>query len=110
MKFTSLIIVVAIFTLFSFEGLITIFGVNFKDNCCLQNSTKNTCQNNHQKPCSTSNGICNSNLSCHISGFVLTKFYTLDFPTIIIKQKVFPIVIFKVLSDFTNVNWHPPKL
>ena len=111
MKFTSLIILVAIFTLFSFEGLVSVFDVNLKDSCCKENSTKNTCENNHQEPCgSKSNGICVSNLTCHISGFVLTKFYTLDFPIITIKQKAFQNLSLKILSDYANVNWRPPKL
>ena len=111
MKFTSLIILAAIFTLFSFEGLVSVFDVNLKDSCCKENSTKNTCQNNHQKPCgNNSNGICISNFTCHISGFVLTNFYTLDFPIITIKQKAFQNLSLKILSDYANVNLRPPKL
>jgi len=111
MKFTSLLILVAIFNILSFEGVASIFDVNLKDSCCKENSTKNTCQNNHQEPCgSISNGICISNLTCHISGFVLTKLYTLDFPIITIKQKAFQNLSLKILSDYANVNWRPPKL
>ena len=111
MKFTSLILLVSIFTLVSFKGLVSIFDVNFKDKCCNQYSIKSTCQNNHQEPCSSnSNGICISNLTCHLNGFVLTKFYALDSPSVIIKQKTFPSVILKSLSDYSNVKWRPPRV
>lgn len=111
MKFISLILLGATFTLFSFEGLVSVIDINLKDNCCLQNSTKNTCQNNHQEPCgSNNNGICISNLTCHISGFVLTKFYTLVSPLIIIKQKAFPNIISKKSFNYVNVKWRPPRV
>lgn len=111
MKFLKLIMLSIIVVLSSYVGMISFIDLSLKEDCCSQETTDHTCQNKNQEPCTNNEGgMCNPVLSCHFSGFVLTKLYKLDYPYSLIKEKGHPIFSLGISSDYSNTNWRPPRV
>lgn len=111
MKFLKLIMLSIIVVLSSYEGMISFIDLSLKENCCSQETTNNTCQNKNQEPCTNNEGgMCNPVLSCHFSGFVITKIYKSEDPYFLVKEKVHPIFSLGISFNYSNANWRPPRV